>query len=214
MSGKLLNAGSARWRSTSRHPASLPCQDSRVRDLRTKAGFCQCISRFVCRATFGCNDGAMTRGLNRRLRVTKWLGTIPAIATCTYCNRIFRVPLTALQKGSDARASLSEQFERHSCEHQRSYPSRFSVRRRFPIRAFASLIFPVLVLPSQSGDDRFERAPRMPYSQRARNQRGKSFCKQNNIFGGRARSGVLGKNAPLKGPPFFLPQCFTRERRS
>ena len=32
----------------------------------------------------------------RRLRVIKWLGTIPAVGTCTSCNREFKVPMTAL----------------------------------------------------------------------------------------------------------------------
>ena len=52
---------------------------------------------------------------SRMLRVTKWLGETPALATCSNCNRVFRVPLTALQKASDAKENLQTQFEYHLC---------------------------------------------------------------------------------------------------
>jgi hypothetical protein len=42
----------------------------------------------------------------RRLRVIKWLGTIPAVGTCTSCNREFKVPMTAMKRVADAQESL------------------------------------------------------------------------------------------------------------
>jgi hypothetical protein len=52
----------------------------------------------------------------RRLRVLKWLGTIPAVGTCTSCNREFKVPLTAMKRVADAQESLKLQFAEHQCE--------------------------------------------------------------------------------------------------
>jgi hypothetical protein len=52
----------------------------------------------------------------RRLRVLKWLGTIPAVGTCTSCNREFKVPLTAMRRIADAQESLKLQFAEHQCE--------------------------------------------------------------------------------------------------
>jgi hypothetical protein len=49
------------------------------------------------------------------LHVTKYAGASPAIATCIACGRQFKTPLTRLQKVTDAKASLQEQFERHIC---------------------------------------------------------------------------------------------------
>ena len=40
----------------------------------------------------------------------------PSIGTCDYCNKIFKVPLTALTRTVDAQANLQEQFERHECK--------------------------------------------------------------------------------------------------
>jgi hypothetical protein len=34
----------------------------------------------------------------RNLPVVKWLGTIPAAGVCTFCDRLFTVPMTALTR--------------------------------------------------------------------------------------------------------------------
>jgi hypothetical protein len=52
----------------------------------------------------------------RNLRVGKWLGTVPAVAVCTYCARSFRVPSDSLKRTSDAQESLRKQFEEHRCQ--------------------------------------------------------------------------------------------------
>jgi len=52
----------------------------------------------------------------RNLRVLKWLGTTPAIAVCTLCNREFRVPLDVLKRVGGAVEDLKLQFERHVCK--------------------------------------------------------------------------------------------------
>jgi len=52
----------------------------------------------------------------RNLRVLKWLGTTPAIAVCTLCNREFRVPVEVLKRVGGAVEELKLQFERHRCE--------------------------------------------------------------------------------------------------
>ena len=44
----------------------------------------------------------------RRLRVLKWLGTVPAVGTCTQCNREFEVPMTAMKGVADALTSGSK----------------------------------------------------------------------------------------------------------
>ena len=54
----------------------------------------------------------------RNLRVTKWLGTIPAVGVCTFCDRLFYVPLTALKRVADAQESLRVQFTEHKCKTQ------------------------------------------------------------------------------------------------
>jgi hypothetical protein len=54
----------------------------------------------------------------RNLRVTKWLGTIPAVGVCTFCDRLLYVPLTALKKVADAQESLRVQFTEHKCKTQ------------------------------------------------------------------------------------------------
>ena len=59
----------------------------------------------------------MTRD-KRLLRVTKWIGTTPAIAVCTCCNREFKASLNDLKKTVHAQASLQLQFDRHKCEAQ------------------------------------------------------------------------------------------------
>ena len=52
----------------------------------------------------------------RRLRVLKWLGTIPVVGICTICNQEFKVPLTAMKRVADAQESLKIQFAEHQCE--------------------------------------------------------------------------------------------------
>ena len=51
----------------------------------------------------------------RTLKVLKWLGTVPAVAVCTACNREFKVPLQALKRVTEAQESLSVQFSQHKC---------------------------------------------------------------------------------------------------
>ena len=50
------------------------------------------------------------------LRVTKWLGTVPAIGICTNCERTFKVPLESLKRTSEAQESLRKQFVEHKCK--------------------------------------------------------------------------------------------------
>ena len=52
----------------------------------------------------------------RILKVVRWLSATPAIGICEYCNKIFKVPLTALTKSADAHTNLQEQFDRHKCK--------------------------------------------------------------------------------------------------
>jgi hypothetical protein len=54
----------------------------------------------------------------RRLRVLKWLGTIPAVGICTLCSREFKVPMDAMKKVADAQGSLRVQFAEHHCKGQ------------------------------------------------------------------------------------------------
>jgi hypothetical protein len=51
----------------------------------------------------------------RRLRVLKWLGTVPAVGVCTVCNLEFKVPVTAIKRVADAQESLQLQFDQHQC---------------------------------------------------------------------------------------------------
>ena len=51
----------------------------------------------------------------RNLRVTKWLGTMPAVGVCSDCGREFKVPLASLKRSSDAQESLRKQFVEHQC---------------------------------------------------------------------------------------------------
>jgi hypothetical protein len=51
----------------------------------------------------------------RNLRVLKWLGTTPAVAVCTLCNREFKVSLPALKRVTEAQESLRLQFAGHKC---------------------------------------------------------------------------------------------------
>jgi hypothetical protein len=52
----------------------------------------------------------------RHLRVLKWLGTTPAIAVCSSCNREFRVPLEVLKRVGGAVENLKLQFAQHQCQ--------------------------------------------------------------------------------------------------
>lgn len=57
------------------------------------------------------NYGTMTRSL----RVTKWLGSVPAVGVCSECGREFKVPLPLLKRTSDAQENLRKQFAEHVC---------------------------------------------------------------------------------------------------
>lgn len=52
----------------------------------------------------------------RNLRVAKWLGIIPAVGVCTFCNREFKVPLNAMRRVAEAQESLRLQFTAHKCK--------------------------------------------------------------------------------------------------
>ena len=54
--------------------------------------------------------------IQRRLRVSKWLNTTPAIGVCTLCSRELKVPFSALRRTADAQTDLQERFDRHRCE--------------------------------------------------------------------------------------------------
>jgi len=62
--------------------------------------------------------GQIVRMATRNLRVTKWLGTIPAVGICTFCNRQFVVPMAALRRVGDAQESLRIQFNEHKCKRE------------------------------------------------------------------------------------------------
>ena len=50
------------------------------------------------------------------LRVTKWLGSTPAVGACTACNQEFRVPVSALKRLAEAQQHLKLLFETHQCK--------------------------------------------------------------------------------------------------
>ena len=52
----------------------------------------------------------------RNLRVTKWLGTVPAVAVCTSCAKEFKVPLNLLKRTTEAQETLRKQFAEHKCQ--------------------------------------------------------------------------------------------------
>ena len=54
----------------------------------------------------------------RIIRVTKWLGTVPAVAVCSQCGREFKVPLALLKQTTNAQESLRKQFAEHLCPNQ------------------------------------------------------------------------------------------------
>jgi hypothetical protein len=53
----------------------------------------------------------------RNLRVVKWVGTVPAIGVCTFCNRTFKVPLGS-NRVADVQESLRVQFTEHKCKRE------------------------------------------------------------------------------------------------
>jgi hypothetical protein len=52
----------------------------------------------------------------RNLRVVKWLGTVPAIGVCDFCNLQFKVPMASMKRVADAQESLRNQFAEHKCK--------------------------------------------------------------------------------------------------
>jgi hypothetical protein len=54
----------------------------------------------------------------KRLRVLKWIGTVPAVGVCTLCNREFTVPVTAIKRVAGAQESLKLQFAQHQCKEE------------------------------------------------------------------------------------------------
>jgi hypothetical protein len=62
--------------------------------------------------------------LKRNLRVVKWLGMVPVVATCTSCGREFKVPVTSIKRVSDAQESLRVQFAEHRCSNVPDPPSK------------------------------------------------------------------------------------------
>ncbi len=54
--------------------------------------------------------------VNSHLRVTKWIGMIPAVAVCALCSRSFTVLLSALNSVGDAQKNLLDQFTAHHCK--------------------------------------------------------------------------------------------------
>jgi hypothetical protein len=52
----------------------------------------------------------------RVIRVTKWLGMVPAVAICAACGREFRVPVESLKRLTESQESLERQFDRHQCD--------------------------------------------------------------------------------------------------
>ena len=54
----------------------------------------------------------------RTIRVTKWLGPVPAVAVCSQCGRDFKVPLALLKQITNAQESLRKQFAEHRCPNE------------------------------------------------------------------------------------------------
>jgi hypothetical protein len=52
----------------------------------------------------------------RSLRIVQRLGSVPAVAVCTYCGTNFKAPVAKLNRTPDAQESLRRQFEEHKCE--------------------------------------------------------------------------------------------------
>jgi hypothetical protein len=62
--------------------------------------------------------------LTRNLRVLKWLGMVPVVATCTACGREFTVPQAAMKRLTDSQESLRVQFAEHPCSAGEPDPSK------------------------------------------------------------------------------------------
>ena len=56
--------------------------------------------------------------VKRNIRVTKWIGMVPAIAVCTACGRDFKVALNELRQVTAAQESLRSQFAAHVCNEE------------------------------------------------------------------------------------------------
>jgi hypothetical protein len=54
----------------------------------------------------------------RNLRVVKWVGTVPALGVCTFCNRQFQVPMESMKRIEDAQWNLDLQFREHKCKRE------------------------------------------------------------------------------------------------
>jgi hypothetical protein len=65
----------------------------------------------------------------RRLRVLKWLGTVPAVGVCTFGNPEFKVPLTAMKRVADAQDYNKILREEQNEEEPQQY-SRHAGRQR------------------------------------------------------------------------------------
>jgi hypothetical protein len=56
--------------------------------------------------------------IKRNIRVTKWIGMVPAIAVCTACGREFKVALNELRHVTAAQETLRSQFAAHVCDEE------------------------------------------------------------------------------------------------
>jgi hypothetical protein len=64
-----------------------------------------------------CFQIKMSKQMTKRiLRVTKWLGMTPAVATCAACGQEFKAPMDSLRRTKDAQENLQGQFDRHACQ--------------------------------------------------------------------------------------------------
>jgi hypothetical protein len=52
----------------------------------------------------------------REMRIVKYIGSMPCIAACMYCNQQFRVSGTGVHTVESAMATLQEQFGGHKCK--------------------------------------------------------------------------------------------------
>jgi hypothetical protein len=60
----------------------------------------------------------LTSMIKRNIRVTKWIGMVPAVAVCTACGREFKVSLNELRQVTAAQESLRSQFAAHTCNEE------------------------------------------------------------------------------------------------
>jgi len=51
----------------------------------------------------------------KHLRISKWIGQTPVVGVCTLCNRELKIPMTAMNRVSDAQESLRHQFAQYKC---------------------------------------------------------------------------------------------------